>query len=69
VVERIRAEAGAWGYDAVGGAFCDLDALGVIDPVKVTRCALEHAASIGALVLTTDAIVVDTEPEGDETPE
>jgi chaperonin GroEL len=36
---------------------------GILDPTKVTRCALQHAASIASLVLTTDAIVVDTPPE------
>ena len=68
VVARIRAETGAVGFDAVGGRFCDLDARGIIDPVKVTRCALQHAASIGTLVLTTDAVVVDAEPEEEEPP-
>jgi len=63
VVERIRAGKGAFGFDAVRRKFCDLDAAGIVDPTKVTRCALQHAASIGSLVLTTDAIVVDEESE------
>jgi len=66
-VGRILAERGAWGYDAQAGRYTDLDAAGILDAAKVTRCALQHAASIGALVLTTDAIVVD---EGEhETPQ
>ena len=67
VVEEIKARSGAVGYDAVSGTFCDLEAKGIIDPAKVTRCALMHAARVGALVLTTDAIVVDT-PEDEEPP-
>ena len=59
VVERIRAGAGAWGYNALTGVYEDLETAGILDPAKVTRCALQNAASIGALVLTTDAIVVD----------
>ena len=68
IVARIREERGAIGYDAVGRSFCDLGERGILDPVKVTRCALQHAASIGALVITTDAIVVDSEPREPETP-
>ncbi len=64
VVERIRAGSGSEGYDAERGEFCDLDAAGILDPAKVTRSALQHAASVSALVLTTDAIVVDA-PEGE----
>jgi chaperonin GroEL len=76
VVDAIRRRRGAVGFDAVGGRLCNLDRQGILDPAKVTRCALENAASIGALVLTTDAIVVDApadeksaemeEPEEDE---
>jgi chaperonin GroEL len=64
VVERIRAEAGSFGFNALTGEFGDLEEFGILDPTKVTRCALQHAASIGSLVLTTDAIVVDA--PGDE---
>ena len=65
-VERIREHAGAWGYNALAGRYEDLEAAGILDPAKVTRCALQHAASIGAMVLTTDAIVVDSD---DDTPD
>ena len=64
----VRREAGAFGYDALSSRYQDLRAIGVIDAAKVVRCALQHAASIGGLVLTTDAIVVDTD-EDTETPE
>ena len=47
----------AFGYDAQAGKYCDLVAAGVIDPTKVVRSALQHAASIATLLLTTAAIV------------
>ncbi len=65
VVERIRAGEGAFGFDAATGVYRDLDQAGILDPTKVTRTALQHAASIGAMVLTTDAIVVDVEEQGE----
>lgn len=63
-IERILERPGAWGYNALTGIYEDLEAAGILDPTKVTRCALQHAASIGTLVLTTDAIVVDA-PEAE----
>ncbi len=53
------------GYNAATGEYVDLIAAGVIDPVKVTRSALANAASIAALLLTTETLVVD-KPEDDE---
>ncbi len=47
------------GYNATTGEFGDLSAVGVIDPVKVTKAALTHAASIAAMILTTDSSVVE----------
>jgi len=47
------------GFDAATGEWGDLKAAGIVDPVKVTRSALENAASIAALVLTTEALVVE----------
>jgi chaperonin GroEL len=66
-VGRIRDGKGAFGYNAATGEYGDLLAWGIMDPVKVARCALQNAASIGALVLTTDAVVVDA-PEEEEEP-
>ncbi|HEY2954312.1 MAG TPA: chaperonin GroEL [Candidatus Eisenbacteria bacterium] len=63
VVERIRRESGALGFNAWTCTFEDLAAAGILDPAKVVRCALQNASSIGTLVLTTDAIVVDSEEE------
>jgi chaperonin GroEL len=60
-VERIRRGSGAFGFDALTVSYVDLDRQGIVDAAKVVRCALQHAASIGSLVLTTDAIVVDSD--------
>ena len=65
-IGRIREGKGAFGYNAATGEYGDLVAWGIIDPVKVVRCALQNAASIGALVLTTDAVVVDAPEEEGE---
>jgi chaperonin GroEL len=48
-----------WGYNAATGTFQDLIGVGVIDPVKVVRTALQDAASVAALLLTTEAVVVE----------
>ncbi len=57
VCERVRSSEGANGYNAQSGEYCDLVADGVIDPAKVTRTALQNAASIAGLMLTTEATV------------
>ncbi len=62
-VERVLRGEGAFGFDAMAGAYRDLDDAGIMDPAKVVRCALQNAASIGAMVLTTDAIVVESKPD------
>ncbi len=59
VVERVRSESGAIGFNAQTGNYEDLVAAGVIDPAKVTRSTLQNAASIAALLLTTEALVVE----------
>jgi chaperonin GroEL len=58
IVEKVRADKNPnIGYNAVTEKFEDLVAAGVIDPAKVTRCALQNAASIAALMLTTEALI------------
>ncbi len=64
VVEKVR-DSGK-GYNAATGQYTDLIAEGVIDPVKVTRSALANAASIAAMLLTTETLVVDKPEEEDE---
>jgi chaperonin GroEL len=63
VVARLLGLAGSLGYDATTDEYVDLEARGILDPTKVVRVALQHAASIGAMVLTTDAIVVDDDED------
>ena len=64
VVQQIERETGSIGLNAATGEFEDLLKAGVIDPAKVTRAALQNAASIAGLLLTTEAIVAD-KPEED----
>jgi chaperonin GroEL len=65
VVERLRGEKAAVGFNAATGEWGDLLKAGVIDPAKVTRSALQNAASIAALVITTESAVVE-KPEEEE---
>jgi len=65
IVAKVRELGVGFGYNAATNEYGDLVAEGVIDPVKVTRSALEHAASIAAMLLTTEALVVE-KPEEDE---
>ena len=66
VVQNVRrAKKDNWGYDAAKDAYCNLMRAGVIDPVKVTRTALQNATSVASLLLTTDALVSDL-PEKEE---
>ena len=62
-VERVRMGSPLFGFDAKTGVYGDLISLGIIDPVKVTRCALQNAASIAGLLLTTEAIISNDEDE------
>ena len=59
VVEKVRNLEAGWGLNAANGEYVDLLAAGIIDPAKVTRSALQNAASIAALFLTTEAVVAD----------
>lgn len=65
VVNMIEAETGSMGMNAATGEMVDLMKIGIIDPAKVTRAALQNAASIAAMVLTTECLVADKpEPAG-----
>jgi chaperonin GroEL len=66
VVEQLRGENGPRGFDAVAGDWVDMLKAGIIDPAKVTRSAVQNAASIAALVLTTESAVVEKPEEEDE---
>ena len=63
VVDKVRGESGNMGFNALVGEYEDLVAAGIIDPAMVTRSALQNAASIGSLIVTTEVIVA--EPEED----
>jgi chaperonin GroEL len=67
VVERVREGKGNFGYNAQTDVYEDLVEAGVIDPTKVTRTALQNAASIASLLLTTEAVVVE-QPEEEKAP-
>jgi chaperonin GroEL len=65
VVEKVRNLEPGWGLNAATGEYVDLIKAGIIDPAKVTRSALQNAASIAALFLTTEAVIADKpEPKG-----
>jgi chaperonin GroEL len=60
VAHRILAnDDDAYGYDALAGRYCDLVEEGIIDPTKVVRVALQNAASVASLLLTTDALIAE----------
>ena len=67
VVQNVRAKKGAVGYNAETGEYEDLLKAGIIDPTKVTRSALQNAASIAALLLTTEVLIAEI-PEPEKAP-
>jgi chaperonin GroEL len=73
VIEKVRNLPSGWGLNAANGEYVDLVAEGIIDPAKVTRSALQNAASIAALFLTTEVVIAEkpekaaaAAPGGDE---
>ena len=68
VVDMVKSEKEAFGYDALLERYTDMFAAGIVDPAKVTRSALENAASVGSMLLTTQAAVVDI-PEESKAPD
>jgi chaperonin GroEL len=68
IVREVEAASGSNGFNAATGEMVDLIEAGVIDPVKVTRAALQNAASIASLLLTTEALVADKPEEGPAMP-
>jgi chaperonin GroEL len=65
VAQRVKAEKTSMGYDVSQDAYVDMIEAGVIDPTKVTRSALQNAASIAALLLTTECLITE-KPEKDK---
>ena len=68
IQNHIETLTGNFGYDARADKYVDMVAEGILDPTKVTRCALENAASIAAILLTTEAIVADIPEDSKSAP-
>jgi chaperonin GroEL len=70
IVQRILSETKnlRFGFNAATGEFADMVEAGIVDPAKVTRSALQNAASIGALILTTEAVVAEKPEKKESTP-
>ena len=66
VLEDVREKPTNVGFDANTGEFVDMFEAGIVDPTKVTRSALQNAASVAGLLLTTETMVTDYEKEEDE---
>ena len=66
VVQRVKEGTGAFGYNVATDTYEDLMAAGVVDPTKVTRSALQNAASIAALMLTTEALITELPEKKDK---
>ena len=69
VVDTVTTHESAYGYDALNDEYVDMFKSGIVDPAKVTRSALENAASVGSMLLTTEAAVVDIPEEKPEMPQ
>jgi chaperonin GroEL len=68
VIETVRREKGSnTGFDVITGQYGDMIKLGITDPVKVTRSAVENASSIAGMILTTEALITDI-PEKEKAP-
>jgi chaperonin GroEL len=68
IVERVRASEPGMGYDALGDRWVDMCDSGIVDPAKVTRSALQNAASIAGMVLTTEAVITEIPEKRDQQP-
>ncbi len=65
IVNKVKEGTGAYGYNAASGEFGDMLEFGILDPTKVTRSALQNAASIAGLMITTEAMVADAPKKDD----
>ncbi len=63
VVDKVKSGEGSFGYNAASGEYGDMIAMGILDPAKVTRSSLQAAASIGGMMITTEAMVADLPSE------
>ena len=67
IVDKVMHGEGGFGYNARTGEYCDLIEAGIVDPTKVTRTALQNAASLASLLLTTEALITES-PDKAEAP-
>src|SRR5699024_8570116 len=65
VVNEVKSGSGNYGYNAASGEYGDMLEMGILDPAKVSRSALENAASVAGLMLTTEVMITDL-PQGDD---
>jgi chaperonin GroEL len=63
VVDKVKEQKEGWGFNAMTFEYVDMVKTGIIDPAKVERCAIQNAASVSAMFLTTEALVVDVPDE------
>ena len=69
VVEKLLEQTGNIGYDANSGEFVDMVQAGIIDPAKVARCALQNAASVAGLMLTTNVLITELKEDEQDKPQ
>lgn len=65
IINQVKGGQGNYGYNAATGEYGDMLEMGILDPAKVTRSALEHAASVAGLMLTTEAMITDLPSKDD----
>ena len=65
-IEKLKSKETVIGFDVATGEFTDMIKRGIVDPAKVTRSALQNAASIGGMILTTECLVTDKPEEKKE---
>ena len=65
VVQKVQSMTGSEGFNAANGEYVDMIAAGILDPAKVTRSALQNAASVAGLLLTTECLITDLKEEKD----
>jgi len=68
IVEKLKAKEKGIGFDVLTGEFTDMIKAGIVDPAKVTRSALQNAASIGGMILTTECLITDKPEEKKDMP-
>lgn len=66
VINSVKTSADTYGYNAATGVYGDMIEMGIIDPAKVARCVVEHAASVASLLLTTECMIVDLDEPNDQ---